>query len=154
MRIFVAVTHKNSLHMKTKVISRYLGLILLVVTMATPFVAHSQYMYNSSGSMIGKYENGRIYDRSGSYVGKVDGERFYNRSGSYMGYVSGSRFYNSSGNYMGYGSSNRYYDRSGSFIGSISGNYIYNRSGSMIGRVSNVPQSVAAAIYLYGIFSF
>ena len=52
--------------MKTKVISRYLGLILLVIAMAMPFVAHSQYMYNSSGSMIGKYENGRIYDRSGS----------------------------------------------------------------------------------------
>lgn len=144
---------KKNCTMKKCIFNRFHVAIIALFMLIAPFVGYSQQMYNSSGSLIGRYENGRIYDRSGSYIGKADGDRFYNRSGSYMGYVSGERFYNSYGSYEGYGRNGQYYDRSGSLIGRISGGYIYNRSGSQIGRVSNVPQTIAAAIYLYGIFS-
>ena len=133
--------------------NRFCVVMIALFMLVVPFMGYSQQMYNSSGSLIGRCEKGRIYDRSGSYVGKADGDRFYNRSGSYMGYVSSERFYNSYGSYMGYGRNGQYYDSSGSLIGRISGSYIYNRSGSQIGRVNNVPQTIAAAVFLYEIFN-
>ena len=57
---------------------------------------YCQQMYDRSGSLIGRYDSGKIYDRSGSYEGKIDSGRFYDRSGSYIGYERDGKFYDRS----------------------------------------------------------
>lgn len=127
--------------------------ILITLMLMVSQAAFCQQMYDRSGSLIGRYESGRIYDRSGSYEGKVESGRFYTRSGSYLGYVRDNRYYDHCGSYIGYCSSNYYYDRSGSYLGYISSSgSIYTSSGSLIGSTRNVPDHIVALVYFYGIF--
>ncbi len=112
-----------------------------------PVQGYCQQMYDRSGSLIGRYDSGKIYDRSGSYEGKVDTGRFYDRSGSYIGYERDGKFYDRSGSYIGYTKDAKFYDRSGSYIGYINDDKVYNRSGSLIGRVNRVPDLVTALVY-------
>lgn len=70
--------------------------ILSLILLTMSIHGYCQQMYDRSGSLIGRYDSGKIYDRSGSYEGKVDSGRFYNRSGSYIGYERDGKFYDSS----------------------------------------------------------
>ena len=75
--------------------------ILSLILLTMSIQGYCQQMYDRSGSLIGRYDSGKIYDRSGSYEGKVDSGRFYDRSGSYIGYISGNNVYNRSGSLIG-----------------------------------------------------
>ena len=55
--------------------------ILSLILLTMSIHGYCQQMYDRSGSLIGRYDSGKIYDRSGSYEGKVDSGRFYDRSG-------------------------------------------------------------------------
>ena len=130
--------------------NRILNLLLILMF---PLMAYGQQIYDRSGTLIGKYENGKIYNRSGSYEGKIESDRWYNHSGSYIGYMKDDKFYDRSGSYIGYCNNGRYYDRSGSYIGSISNLQVYDRSGSMIGRSKDVSNNIVALVFFYGVFN-
>ena len=78
---------------------RYIALLIFIITAC---VAYSQQMYDRCGSMIGRYENGRIYDRTGCYVGRIESGRFYDHTGWYLGCENGDRYYDRSGTLVGY----------------------------------------------------
>ena len=118
-------------------ISSMTRMLLLLLLVALPYVGYCQQIYDRSGSLMGRYEKGRLYNRSGSYEGKIESSRFYDRSGSYMGCMRNGSFY----------------DRSGSFIGRIDGGVVYDRAGSKIGQERSVPDDVAALIYFYHLYN-
>ncbi len=127
--------------------------LFITLMLMVSHAAFCQQFYDRSGSLLGRYESGRIYDRSGSYEGRVEAGRFYSRSGSYLGYGRDSRYYDNYGSYIGYCSNSRFYDRTGGYMGYVSSNgTVYSRNGSPIGRARDVPQHVVALIYFYGIF--
>ena len=78
---------------------RYIALLIFIITACA---AYSQQMYDRCGSMIGRYENGRIYDRTGCYVGRIESGRFYDHTGWYLGCENGDRYYDRSGTLVGY----------------------------------------------------
>lgn len=62
--------------------------ILSLILLTMSIHGYCQQMYDRSGSLIGRYDSGKIYDRSGSYIGYISGNNVYNRSGSLIGRVS------------------------------------------------------------------
>ena len=125
----------------------------LLLNLVFPLMAYGQQIYNHSGTLIGKYENGKIYNRSGSYEGKIESDRWYNHYGSYIGYMKDDKFYDRSGSYIGYCNNGRYYDRRGSYIGSISNGQVYDRSGSTIGWSKDMSNNIVALVFFYGVFN-
>lgn len=45
--------------------------ILSLILLTMSIQGYCQQMYDRSGSLIGRYESGKIYDRSGSLIGRV-----------------------------------------------------------------------------------
>ena len=45
--------------------------ILSLILLPMSIQGYCQQMYDRSGSLIGRYESGKIYDRSGSLIGRV-----------------------------------------------------------------------------------
>ena len=62
--------------------------ILSLILLTMSIHGYCQQMYDRSGSLIGRYDSGKIYDRSGSYIGYISGNNVYNRSGSLIGRVN------------------------------------------------------------------
>ena len=50
--------------------------ILSLILLTMSIHGYCQQMYDRSGSLIGRYDSGKIYARSGSYEGKVYSVRF------------------------------------------------------------------------------
>ena len=124
--------------------------LLLLLLASMPYAGFCQQIYDRAGSLLGRFEKGRLYDRTGSYEGKIESSRFYDRSGSFKGYIKDGRFYDHSGSLVGSTRNGHYYDRAGSLVGRISGGMVYDSTGSMIGRVKGVPDDVAALIFFFG----
>lgn len=82
-------------------ISSMTRMLLLLLLVALPYVGYCQQIYDRSGSLIGRYEKGRLYNRSGSYEGKIESSRFYDRSGSFIGRIDGGVVYDRAGSKIG-----------------------------------------------------
>lgn len=106
--------------------ARYFKYILTFILLISSLGGYGQQMYDGSGSLLGRYDNGKLYNRSGAYEGQINSQRFYSRSGSYLGNESNGKYYDYSGAYIGYTDSGRYYDKSGSLIGYIRGDFVYS----------------------------
>ena len=128
---------------------RHLRLLLIALLLPLALSALSQRMYNNSGSLIARYDNGKIYDKSGTYIGKMESDRFYDSTGKKLGSVSNDRFYNSYGSTVGRMSDGKFYNSSGSYVGKVSGERVYNSQGSFLGKAADVPMTIVALIYFF-----
>ena len=82
--------------------ARYFKYILTFILLISSLGGYGQQMYDGSGSLLGRYDNGKLYNRSGAYEGQINSQRFYSRSGSYLGNESNGKYYDYSGAYIGY----------------------------------------------------
>ena len=67
------------------------NIIILFLLLACFFSAGAQQLKNSSGSIIGYIDNGKVKNSSGSIVGYIEDGRVKNSSGSIIGYFDGVR---------------------------------------------------------------
>lgn len=72
--------------------ARYFKYILTFILLISSLGGYGQQMYDGSGSLLGRYDNGKLYNRSGAYEGQINSQRFYSRSGSYLGNESNGKY--------------------------------------------------------------
>src|ERR1035437_910917 len=82
VKVFLLYLWRNNSFMKN--IVSFFAIVLFFLFSSNLF---GQYLYNASGSMVGRMDGNYVYDASGSMLGRFEGNYIYDASGSTLGRI-------------------------------------------------------------------